>query len=142
MANVKGADAVLRRFKRMASPEMKEAVRGALYVGGGIVQSEAQGLITAGSSGGRKTKKHRHVPSAPGEPPNNDRGTLMRSIIVRQAKDDALVVEVSATAPHAVPLEFGTSKMAERPFMRPATVATKDQVARFVAQAVSREMEK
>lgn len=142
MANVKGADAVLRRFKRMASPEMKEAVRGALYVGGGILQDYAQASIMEGSSSGRKTKKHRHIPSRPGEPPNNDQHELHDSIIVRQAKDDPMAVEVSATAGHAVPLEFGTSKMAERPFMRPAAKATKDKIARFVSTAVSRQMEK
>lgn len=137
MANVKGADAVLRRFKRMASPEMKEAVRGALYVGGGILQSEAQGLITEGSVSGKN-----HVPSNPGEPPMNDTGMLMRGIIVEQAKDDPFAVDVKATAPYSAALEFGTSKMAERPFMRPAAKATKDKIARLVSTAVSRQMEK
>ncbi|WP_313737074.1 HK97-gp10 family putative phage morphogenesis protein [Sphingobium yanoikuyae] len=137
MANVKGADAVLRRFKRLASPEMKEAVRGTLYVGGGLLQEEAKRSIMEGSVSGKN-----HVPSKPGEPPNNDLHELHNSIIVRQAKDDPTIVEVSATAAHAVPLEFGTGVMAERPFMRPAARATKDKVARLVTAAVTRETEK
>jgi HK97 gp10 family phage protein len=142
MANVKGADAVLRRFKRMASTEMKEAVRGALYAGGAVLQNYAQASIMEGSSSGRKTEKHRHIPSLPGEPPNNDQHELHDSIIVRQAKDDPTIVEVSATAAHAVPLEFGTGVMAERPFMRPAARATKEKVSRLVTAAVTRETEK
>ena len=109
MSDVKGADRLLKRFQKMASPQMKEAVRGALYVGGALVQSEAQGLITAGSSSGRKTKKHRHIASAPGEPPNNDTGMLLRGIIVEQAKDDPLAVDVQSTEPYAAALEFGSS---------------------------------
>ncbi len=137
MPNVKGADAVLRKFKRMASPEMKEAVRGALYKGGNLLQSEAQGLITEGSVSGKN-----HVPSKPGEPPNNDLGQLMRGIIVEQARDDPFAVDVKATAPYSAALEFGTSKIAERPYMRPAARATKDKITRLVSAAVTREMEK
>lgn len=137
MANVKGADAVLRRFKRMASPEMKEAVRGALYTGGGLLQEEAKRSIMEGSVSGKN-----HVPSKPGEPPNNDLHELHDSIIVRQAKDDPTIVEVAATAAHAVPLEFSTSNMAERPFMRPAAKVTKGKTSQLVSAATTRVMEK
>jgi len=137
MSDVRGADRLLRRFQKMASPQMKEAVRGALYVAGGIVQDAAQASITEGSVSGKN-----HKPSKPGEPPMNDTGMLMRGIIVEQAKDDPLAVDVKSTAPYSAALEFGTSKMAERPFMRPAAARTKDKVAKLVSLAVSREMEK
>ncbi|WP_333605978.1 HK97-gp10 family putative phage morphogenesis protein [Novosphingobium sp.] len=137
MSDVKGADQVLRRFQKMASPQMKEAVRGALYVGGGILQEDAKASIMAGSISGKK-----HVPSKPGDPPNNDTHFLHDGIIVEQAKDDPLAVDVKSTAPYSAALEFGTSKMAERPFMRPAAARTKGKVAKLVSLAVSREMEK
>ena len=137
MSDVKGADRLLRRFQKMASPQMKEAVRSALYVAGGIVQDAAQASITEGSVSGKN-----HQPSKPGEPPMNDTGMLMRGIIVEQAKDDPLAVDVKSTAPYSAALEFGTSKMIERPFMRPAAARTKGKVAKLVSLAVSREMEK
>jgi HK97 gp10 family phage protein len=51
---------------------------------------------------------------------------------------EPLKVEVSANAPYASALEFGTSKMAERPYMRPAAAKARPQVAELVKAAVTK----
>jgi HK97 gp10 family phage protein len=44
-----------------------------------------------------------------------------------------LAVTISISAKHALPLEFGTSRMAARPFARPALTNMRDQVVNAVA---------
>lgn len=59
-----------------------------------------------------------HQASAPGEPPAVDTGNLKNSIGVELvAKAKAIVF---AAAEYASSLEFGTRRIAPRPFMRPA----------------------
>lgn len=107
---------------------------------GEVIADEAQGLIMTGSSSGRKTKKHIHVASQPGEPPNNDTGGLHGNIEVNQVAP--LKVEVSSNAQYAKALEFGTSKMAARPYFQPARQATKAEVRQLAAKAVNRAIRK
>ena len=54
-------------------------------------------------------------PSAPGEPPHVDTGTLRKSIFSEVHGDEIIV---GSTAKHSVYLEVGTSRMAARPFMK------------------------
>lgn len=63
-----------------------------------------------------------HQASAPGESPASDTGRLVNSIRTRYA-DDYLVGIVSASTAYAAFLEFGTSRMEPRPYMRPALAA-------------------
>ncbi len=103
----------------------------ALFAAGEVVEAEAGRSITAGSTSGKN-----HVPSAPGQPPNNDTGVLARNIETVQV--EPFRVEVSSNAPYSVALEFGTSKMAARPFMSPAVQATRKKVQQIIADAVAR----
>jgi hypothetical protein len=110
----------------------------ALFAGAEAIAVEAQISITRGSASGEKTKKHMHVPSRPGEPPNNFKGTLANNI--EAALIEPLKAEVSSNATHSVPLEYGTSKMAARPFMRPARDAKRREVTALVKAAVNRAL--
>jgi HK97 gp10 family phage protein len=59
-----------------------------------------------------------HTASAPGEPPAVDTGFLRNSIQVDEVTPNEAII-----APHtdyAEHVEFGTSRMAARPYMRPA----------------------
>jgi HK97 gp10 family phage protein len=62
-----------------------------------------------------------HVPSAPGEPPANDTGNLVGTMTHVQNQDQNGVVSssVKTYAPYGKWLEYGTRKMAARPFIRP-----------------------
>lgn len=110
---MRGMNAHLKRLKKLNSPSGRRLIGKALFVAGQRIQVEAQLSITAGAVSGKS-----HAPSRPGEPPNNDTGVLANNI--ETVAKSELLVEVSSNAPYAAAMEFGTSKIAERPYMRPA----------------------
>lgn len=130
MVKITGSKEHVRRLDQAASPELVRKVGAALFVGGNMVQVEAQRLITSGAVSGKN-----HVPSKPGEPPNADTHALDRQIETVQVAP--LRTEVSSNAPYAVALEKGTSKMAPRPSMGPAAKAKRKAVVELVGKAVS-----
>lgn len=130
MARQTGRKAASDRIRGLSGPEMVRRVGAALFAGGQMIQVEAQLSITNGAVSGRG-----HVPSAPGQPPKNDTGVLANNIETVQVAP--LKVEVSSNAPYAAHLEFGTSKMAERPYMRPATARKRREVVQLVRRAVN-----
>lgn len=125
-----GAKRHIDRLKRLQGREGVKLVGDALFVAGEAIQTEAQRLISTGSVSGKG-----HVPSKPGEPPMGDTGTLASNIETTQP--GPLHVRVTSKAPYASPLEFGTSKMAERPYMRPARDNKRREVVDMVQKAVS-----
>lgn len=58
--------------------------------------------------------------SKPGDPPFVQTGNLRSSITTAKIREGVYVVGPTLTAPYGRWLEFGTRKMAPRPFMRPA----------------------
>ena len=127
---IKGYDEIARKLKRLSDARLARDIGNALYVGGEILATEAQLSITQGSMSGAK-----HIPSKPGEPPMNDSGVLAGNIETVQ-KSPALV-EVSSNAPYSKALEYGTSKMAARPFLIPARNKTRKTIVELVAKAVN-----
>ncbi|TZG25582.1 HK97-gp10 family putative phage morphogenesis protein [Sphingomonas montanisoli] len=130
MAKVTGVDAVKRRLNSITGPEAVRLMGQALYVAGDLIATDAAISITAGAVSGKG-----HVASRPGEAPNADTHRLDRSI--ETVLVGPLHVQVSANAPYAAALEFGTSKVAERPFMRPSVAKNRDEVRQMVGDAVS-----
>lgn len=128
-----------RQFDKLYGAIIKELAAD-MHAIADIVAAEAHVLITTGSASGTKTKKHMHEPSRPGEPPNNFSGRLARGIEVYQP--EPLKAQVVSTMPYSRPLEFGSSKMAARPFMEPAKQMTRAEVRTRAAQAVNRAIRK
>jgi hypothetical protein len=126
-----GARAHAGRLKKLTGEAMVREVGKALFAAGELIQVEAQISITAGAVSGSK-----HVASAPGEAPNNDTGDLAGKIETNQVAP--LVVEVSSNSDHAADLEFGTSKMAARPYTAPARDAKRKEVQQLVRRGVDR----
>lgn len=126
---LKGAKAHIARLNRLAGPAMERAVGSALFAAGQKIQVEAQLSITRGAVSGKN-----HVPSKPGQPPNADTHFLANNI--ETVQKEPLVVEVSSNAPYSAPLEFGTSRMAARPFMRPARDKMRPAAEELVVKAV------
>jgi HK97 gp10 family phage protein len=135
MPRVTGRDRVTARLNALASEDTVRNVGQALYAGGETIRAEASHLITEGAVSGKG-----HIPSAPGDPPNEDTGVLRTHIETTQVAP--LRVEVSSNAPYAVALEFGTSKMAERPYMRPATERKRSAIVQSVRAAVNAAIHK
>ncbi len=99
-----------------------------MFAAGELVAVTAQISITEGAVSGKN-----HVASRPGEAPNNDTADLANSIQVIQT--GRLKVQIIADAPHAVPLELGTSRMAARPFMKPAATVCRPKVNQMLSRA-------
>lgn len=110
---MKGKDRFLRKLRFYASREFDELAGSIMHEAADAVSAEAQNSITRGAVSGRN-----HIPSAPGQSPNEDTGFLRSKISA--ARTGLLSAEVRADAPYSAPLEFGTSKMAARPYLRPA----------------------
>lgn len=128
---VKGWKKHSSRIKAMANVSAREIAQ-KLYLAGQEIELEAEHSITAGSISGAG-----HIPSLPGEPPNRDTGLLDGSIDTEIVAQNPPTVIVASRAPYAAHLEFGTSKMAARPYMRPATEKKRKRVAQLVGEAVS-----
>ena len=121
---------------RYRASAMVGAIVAALYEGADMIRSEAHRSISAGSVSGKG-----HKPSAPGEAPNRDTGTLQAHIEVSMPEppsEGTIVARVTSSAPYAAALEFGTSKMAARPYLRPARDKVAPDVGRILKQRLER----
>lgn len=118
------------RMRMYLDPKFQRAVGEALYEGADLVRSEAYRLIQAGSVSGAK-----HVASAPGEPPNNDTGHLASNIEI--SREGPFTSRVTSNAAYSKALEFGTSKMSARPFMRPARDKMKGKAERILNEKIN-----
>lgn len=132
---LKGAKAHVRRLEALASATTEKEIGAALFAAGELIQTEAQRSITAGAVSGKG-----HVPSAPGEPPNNDTGVLANNIETTQASRTRVLV--TSNAPYSASLEFGTGKVAARPFMRPARDKSRAEAKRMVESALARAVKR
>ena len=121
---MKGRDAHRQRLKKLSGPDVVKAAGRALYVGADMIRSEAFRSISAGSVSGKG-----HVPSNPGEPPNRDTGVLQAHL--RAELVAPLEAQVTSEAPYAAALEFGTSRMEARPYLRPARDAKAPEIQRL-----------
>ena len=109
----KGLDKHLRRLRKLASADVERVAGAVVYEGADTIHAEAFRMVSAGSVSGAG-----HVASRPGQAPNRDTGTLQANF--ETAKTGRVSAEFRSKAPYAAALEFGTSKMAARPHIRPA----------------------
>jgi len=125
MANVGEIDfsSTIKKLDKITE-DMKEEIAAALFVGGLKIEENAKLSIQREVKTGRVYQRGTvsHTASAPGQAPANDTGRLVNSFNVSQSADK-LAVQIKsggATVDYAVALEYGTEKMAPRPFMKPA----------------------
>lgn len=81
-----------------------------------------------------------HQASAPGEAPASDTGTLVQRGSTRY-EPNLLTGYVNFATKYAAPLEFGTTKMEPRPFLRPALAENLENITNGVAEEIRREFE-
>ena len=131
----------------------RAAMRG-IVIGTERIRSEAINLILNTQKTGRlyfrsglsklsksgKSFSGGHRASAPGEPPASDTGNLVRRIDVQYDRK-ALIGYVVSRADYSVFLEYGTQRMAARPFMRPAAANCKDEVEQIISWEIKLELE-
>lgn len=102
----------------------KGAIKKSYKTGGRKAKEFIEGGFKGTENGGKTQftvgyKTHRA--SAPGEAPAIDYGNLRSGISVEMTGETTAMVGVAAD--YGAPLEFGTRKMAARPFMRPSVDA-------------------
>jgi HK97 gp10 family phage protein len=127
-----------RRFKERAEQELMAALTSI----GFRIQEEAITSITQDPKTGRTYKRRSvtHTASAPGEAPASDTGRLVGSFAVKpnRAKKSVTIKAGGGNVKYAHALEFGTNKMAERPFMRPAVKKAKAFAQKRIEDAANR----
>lgn len=119
------------RLNRLLSPASNKRIGKVVYAGADKVRVEARRLIADGAIQGKG-----HVASLPGEAPNWDTGELANGITTRKGPQ-TMQAQTASESPHSDPLENGTSKMAARPFMTPATSNKRTEVVEDVTNVVN-----
>lgn len=130
-----GTQRLLRRLASV-SPATVKRISNELEAGVASMHSLAVRRIQKNSGSGRIYVRGgvAHTASAPGEYPNTDTGELVRKMGWRSTS--ALTSIFFANAQHARPLEWGTSRMAPRPFMRPTFRELEPRIRTKVRAAV------
>ena len=126
---IRGLKAHTSRLQRLPAAAEK-AVTAAVFAAAERIANEAGLSITRGAVSGAG-----HVASKPGEAPNSDTHGLDRSI--QAVKFGRLKAKVIVTAPYAGALEFGTSRIAARPFLRPARDKKKEEARDLVVKGLN-----
>lgn len=125
----------LARLKRAAKLD-REIDTWALE-GAEVIAAEARALIDDGG-----IPSPNHIVSSPGSPPNRDSGELSSRTNAEKLPEIGQAAVISDAMNdgycYSTALEFGTSKMYERPFMRPATANKRQHVVTLARNAVNR----
>jgi len=110
----------------------KKMMRAAMLVRGDIIDDMARGAKT-GETYTLYNPHRTHRASAPGESPAVDTGFLIGSIGIEVDTEEGhrVVGKISASAPYAKHLEFGTRDMSARPFMAPALGRNAQKIERI-----------
>jgi len=104
---------------------------------GNLVRNTAVQSINQGSRSGAFYTRGGKIGqrSAAGEPPKTDQGFLVQNIFL-DIDPDELGANVESRADYSKALEFGTSKMAARPFMQPALEENRPKINRLAKQMI------
>ncbi len=120
MKNLDKLEAKLKKLR----PLMMDKVFAALESSANTIRTNAIKSIQAAPSGKpyvryKNGNKRTGIASAVGDPPHTDTGNLVNNIQVQRRKDSVVVGSMEA-APYGKWLEYGTSKMGARPWLKPA----------------------
>lgn len=130
-------DVVVKNYSRQVADQVRAGAKVGVLAATEEVRNEVLRLILNTPKTGRISKRRgvTHQASAPGEPPASDTGRLVGSI--RTEYDaEGLQGTVVASTNYAFKLEFGTPRIAARPFMRPALANTRGAVNDLIERAV------
>ncbi len=132
-----GSDAVMKAIAE-ASDNVRLAVSDELSDIAAELEGDIVLRIQQGPKTGRIYKRGgvTHQASASGQSPANDTGTLMRSIY--SEKLTSLSYVVGSRIAYAAYLEYGTRRMAARPFFRPPVEEMRKEFNSRLEAAINR----
>lgn len=138
---IKGIDKFINALKEKQE-KIETNVGQGLATACNLVQRTAQESMTntkinTGVSYYTHNKRIPHHPSFPDNPPAVDTGTLRRSVTT-QVDESTLTGKVGSNIEYAPELEFGSSRIAPRPWLRPALEQNEKNIEKILAQAVAR----
>ena len=118
-----------KRLKKDALVQVKRNVsRGVMLVRNTAVEEIQRGSKT-GETYQVYSPRRTHTSSAPGEYPATDTGFLVSQISTDvQTRGNQVIGQIISSAPYSKHLEFGTTKMAARPFMQPSLEKNKRKI--------------
>jgi HK97 gp10 family phage protein len=118
---LEGSEELQRQLRRL-SDDLRDEAGKAVLATAVELRADIVRSIQRGPASGITYKKSNptriHTASAPGEAPMSDTGRLANSITFDRIGD--LTATVGSQLNYAPWLEYGTSRMAARPFFRPA----------------------
>ena len=157
MIETEGFKDVLLRFSSLPT-DIGVGIRKAINQSVLMVQADARRSIERPSGGkiyvrkkakrgkrgfGRGSKTEIHIASKPGDAPNKDNGDLIKYLIVSKVKGNTrkgYSAYVKSLAPYSMDLEYGTSRMAARPFLRPALAKNAPKIEKLIFNAVRSQL--
>lgn len=133
---VRGSEQLRRNLARLAGSQRRQAQRDGLEAGIRVVETHVKVALQTPGSGEVYTRGGiSHRASAPGQPPAIDTGTLINSIEVGEVTPMQAILGVGAE--YGEYLEFGTSRMEARPFLRPAMDENEGEILQAVEATVA-----
>jgi len=142
---IEGLDRLARSSKALQAGIEKEIAAG-LFASAKKIEGDAKKSILTGQKSGRVYVRGNvsHQSSAPGEAPASDTGRLVNSINGELVKGalESIVRAGSGVVKYARMLEFGTVRMAARPFFTPAVESNRRWIADRMKEAVRRAIQR
>lgn len=134
---VRNADRLMSKLKRLPM-DMRGGIGNALAVSVAELDTYAKQQISGGGRSGRiyRRRSVTHQASAPGEFPKSDTGQLISSLFFRVG-GDKLSSFFGTALNYGRYLEFGTSRMRKRPWLRPTLKANATTIVARVRAAVN-----
>lgn len=135
-ASIKGADKLIKKLRQLQEASLKE-INQAISESVIEMHNETKLAIQAPSQGRTYQRGSvTHVASAPGDAPNIDTGRLINSIFFDIDRGQLVGTFGTRGVDYAKHLEYGTSRMEARPFIRPTFEKHKRTAEKRIRKAI------
>jgi len=125
-------------------PKVRAGAIDGLNAIGLAMLNTAKTKINKGASTGRLYRKYGprrdHRASAPGQPPATDTGGLVNSGF-HELDEPAMETQIGFAKLYAAMLEYGTRKMAKRPFLLPTVEEWRKRIAGIISKAIKAKLQ-
>jgi HK97 gp10 family phage protein len=141
--NVEGLNSLLKKLQNLDT-ESKKSINAEIFKAVNKMKNSTIDAIQTPSEGrAYKRRGKTHIASKPGEAPNIDTGILLKSIIADISPNiftGIMGVRNREALKYALYLEFGTSKMAARPFLKPSFNKHKKEAKEKILNAIKQAL--